>query len=112
MMVVISLDTKRLTFNPNKSGPKMNTYSRLTASLAIAIGVVPLTANAGSCFVWRVTNTTAPCYLVGTMHALSAHDYPLPQGYYQALNDSKRLVFETKPYPPNEYFTKFIRAAT
>jgi uncharacterized protein len=89
-------------------------YSRVTAFLALTIGLtaIPRTTNAGSCFVWRVTNTPAPCYLVGTMHALSAHDYPLSAGYYQALGDSERLVFETKPYQSNEYFTKFIRAAT
>jgi len=87
---------------------------RLAACLALAIVLtaIPLTTNAGSCFVWRVTNTKAPCYLVGTMHALRAHDYPLPAGYYQALQDSKRLIFEMKPDPPNEYFTKFVHAAT
>ena len=89
-------------------------YSRLTASLALAIALsaIPETVQAGTCFVWRVTNTKAPCYLVGTMHALRAHDYPLPAGYDQALQDSKRLVFEMKPDPPHEYFTKFIHAAT
>jgi uncharacterized protein len=92
----------------------MNTYSRLTSSfaLAIALTAIPLTTNAGSCFVWRVTNTKAPCYLVGTMHALSAHDWPLPKGYYQALQDSKRLVFEMKPDPQRQFPAKFVRAAT
>src|SRR5437762_2784871 len=87
-------------------------YPRLLASLALAIGAIPLTVNAGSCFVWRVTNTKAPCYLVGTLHALKGHDYPLPAGYEQALRDSKRLLFEIRPNPPSEYFTKFDRAAT
>jgi uncharacterized protein YbaP (TraB family) len=73
---------------------------------------IPLTANAASCFVWRATNTSVPCYLVGTMHALSAHDYPLPTAYDQALRDSKRLVFEMKPEPTNDFFTKFVHAAT
>jgi len=92
----------------------MNTHSRLSASLALAVtlSVIPLTTNAGSCFVWRVTNTTAPCYLVGTIHALRAHDYPLPAAYYQALQDSKRLVFEVRMMDPaSEFAKKFSRAA-
>jgi uncharacterized protein len=89
-------------------------YSRLTASLALAIALsaIPETVQAGTCFVWRVTNTKAPCYLVGTMHALSARDWPLPKGYYQALQDSKRLVFEMKPDPQSQFPAKFVRAAT
>lgn len=89
-------------------------YSRVTAFLALTIGLtaVPRTTNAGSCFVWRVTNTPAPCYLVGTLHALRARDYPLPAGYYQALGDSKRLVFEmTMMNPASKFWEKFCRAA-
>lgn len=96
--------------------PRMDTtlHPRLIAALALAVAflAIPLTTNAGSCFVWRVTNTKAPCYLVGTLHALRARDYPLPAGYEQALRDSKRFVFEMKPDPPGEYYTKFVRAAT
>lgn len=92
----------------------MNTYARVPSYvvLAIALTGVPLKTNAGSCFVWRVTNTPAPCYLVGTIHALTAHDYPLPAGYEQALRDSKYLLFEMNPYPPADYREKFVRAAT
>jgi uncharacterized protein len=87
---------------------------RLTSSFAlvIALTAIPLTTNAGSCFVWRVTNTTAPCYLVGTLHALRARDYPLPPGYDQALTDSKRLVFDRNPDSGSDYFAKSMRAAT
>jgi len=94
----------------------MNTtqFCRLTASIALTIvgTAIPLTANAGSCFVWRVTNTPAPCYLVGTLHALRAHDYPLPAGYEQAFRDSKRFVFEMRMMDPaSEFWKKFCRAA-
>jgi hypothetical protein len=111
MTVVIPLDTNALTVNPPMNITK---YSRVTASLALTIGLtaMPRTANAGSCFVWRVTNTPAPCYLVGTLHALRARDYPLPAGYYQALGDSKRLVFEmTMMDPASKFWEKFCRAA-
>jgi len=67
--------------------------------------------NAATCCVWRVTNAPAPCYLVGTMHALSGNDYRLPEGYYQALRDSKRLVFEMNPDLGSEFQKKFNRAA-
>ena len=116
MRLVISLETNRLTSTRTPSHPRTNEYyySRLTASLALVIALtsIPLTTNAGSCFVWRVTNTPAPCYLVGTLHALRAHDYPLPSGYYQALGDSKRLVFEVRMMDPaSEFAAKFSRAA-
>ncbi len=92
----------------------MNTRQKLRGYivLTITLAAIPQTANAGTCFVWRATNTKAPCYLVGTMHALSAHDWPLPKPYYQALKDSKRFVFEMKPDPQSGFTAKFVRAAT
>lgn len=78
----------------------------------VALGFASATAaNAGTCCVWRVTNTPAPCYLVGTLHALSGNDYRLPAGYYQALHDSKRLVFEMNPDLGSDFQKKFARAA-
>ncbi|HEV3148402.1 MAG TPA: TraB/GumN family protein [Chthoniobacterales bacterium] len=81
----------------------------LTSSLASPA----ITTDAGTCCVWRATNTKAPCYLVGSIHALSGNDYPLPQPYYQALHDSKRILFEmyVDPKSENEYAHKFVRAA-
>jgi uncharacterized protein YbaP (TraB family) len=67
--------------------------------------------NAATCCVWRVTNAPAPFYLVGTIHALSGNDYRLPEGYYQALRDSKRLVFEMNPDLGSNFHEKFCRAA-
>src|SRR5947209_8784368 len=46
------------------------------------------------CCVWRVTNAKAPFYLVGSNHALSKKDYPLPRPYELALKHSRRLLFE------------------
>ena len=68
---------------------------------ALAAAGLCNTANAATACVWRVVNAPAPFYLVGTIHALSGHDYPLPKPYYQALNDSKRLLFEVDPHPKN-----------
>jgi uncharacterized protein YbaP (TraB family) len=69
-------------------------------------------ANAGTCCVWRITNVNHPFYLVGTVHALSGTDYPLPKPYEQALRDSQRLVFEITPDPKSDFPDKFDIAAT
>ena len=43
-----------------------------------------------------------PCYLVGTIHALSGRDYPLPAPYYRALKESQQFYFEVAPDPKSE----------
>jgi uncharacterized protein YbaP (TraB family) len=63
------------------------------------------------CCVWRVTNAKAPFYLVGSIHALSKKDYPLPKPYELALNDSDRFVFEFDPTRHAEFQKKFEAAA-
>jgi len=72
--------------------------------------LVPKVATAATCCVWRVANAKAPCYLVGTMHALTSRDFPLAAGYKQALRDSKRLVFEFKPDRKSDFDRKFAAA--
>ncbi|HEU0274902.1 MAG TPA: TraB/GumN family protein [Candidatus Udaeobacter sp.] len=62
------------------------------------------------CCVWRVTNAKAPFYLVGSIHALSKNDYPLPQPYEIALRDSKRFLFEFDPNRHVEFEKKFAAA--
>ncbi len=63
------------------------------------------------CCVWRVTNAKAPFYLVGSIHALSDRDYPLPKPYEIALQDSNRFVFEFDPTRHAEFQKKFETAA-
>src|SRR5204863_2521757 len=62
------------------------------------------------CCVWRVTNAKAPFYLVGSIHALSKRDYPLPAPYEFALRDSKRFLFEFDPKRHVEFERKFEAA--
>jgi uncharacterized protein YbaP (TraB family) len=62
------------------------------------------------CCVWRVTNAKAPFYLVGSIHALSKNDYPLPEAYEMALRDSKRFLFEFDPNRHVEFEKKFEAA--
>ena len=78
---------------------------------ALAAAALCNTANAATACVWRVVNAPAPFYLVGTIHALSGHDYPLPKPYYQALKDSKRLLFEVDPNPKSNFGHDFVRAS-
>src|SRR5881296_2215905 len=84
----------------------------------VLLGLTPLTATAVSpaqkfpkCCVWRVTNAGAPFYLVGSIHALSKKDYPLPSPYDRALKDSTRFVFEFDPTRGAEFERKFEAAA-
>ncbi len=92
-------------------------YTRITSrlftyvALTLAGSAFCHTAIAATACVWRVTNVPVPFYLVGTMHALASADYPLPEAYYQALHESKRLIFELKPDPKSDYPRKFAAAA-
>lgn len=87
----------------------------LVACALLAV-FVPLTthAKAATACVWRVTNAPAPFYLVGTIHALSGKDYPLPKAYDQALRDSQQLFFEIDPdrLSGSDFSKKFAVAAT
>jgi len=78
--------------------------------LILGLTLLPTTTNAGTACVWRVVNAKAPFYLVGTIHALSGNDYPLPKPYDQALKDSKVLLFEIDPHPSNDWSDQYIKA--
>src|SRR5437588_10568275 len=82
------------------------------------VGIAPLSAIAvspahkkfpKSCG-WRVTNAKAPFYLVGSIHALSKSDYPLPAPYEIALRNSKCFLFEFDPTKHLEFERKFEAA--
>src|SRR6185312_10748864 len=87
---------------------RLFTYSILLLAFAFAF---PVQSNAGTCCVWRITNVDHPFYLVGTIHALSGSDYPLPKGYDEALKNSQRLIFEIAPDPKSDFPDKFDVAA-
>jgi uncharacterized protein YbaP (TraB family) len=88
-------------------------HLRFCPFILVALGLVfagPV--NAANCFVWKVSNAKAPFYLVGTIHALSGSDYPLPKGYDEVLQNSQRLVFEIAPNLKSDFPDKFAIAAT
>ena len=87
-------------------------------ALFLAVTLTPLAMDASpqskkfpKCCVWRVTNAKAPFYLVGSIHALSKKDYPLPKPYDIALKDSSRFLFEFDPTQHAEFQKKFEAAA-
>jgi uncharacterized protein YbaP (TraB family) len=45
--------------------------------------------------VWRVSNGDSELFIGGTIHVLSATDYPLPVEFEQAYKQSHTIVFET-----------------
>jgi uncharacterized protein YbaP (TraB family) len=85
-------------------------FSVILSLTLVACGLCPATHAATAC-VWRVTNAPAPFYLVGTIHALSGSDYPLPRAYDQALHDAQRFLFELDPNPKSDFEKKFDKAA-
>lgn len=88
---------------------------RVTFGLLTCAVVFVIPARGGpalpKCCVWRVTNAKAPFYLVGSVHALSKSDYPLPAPYEIALKDAKRLLFEFDPTRSAEFERKLTAAA-
>ncbi|NVK72432.1 TraB/GumN family protein [Marinomonas sp. CT5] len=45
--------------------------------------------------VWKVTSGSHTLYIGGTIHLLTARDYPLPSAYEKAYQASDKVVFET-----------------
>ena len=77
----------------------------------LAMDAAPRSKKFPKCCVWRVTNAKAPFYLVGSIHALSKKDYPLPEPYDIALKSSTRFLFEFDPTQHAEFQKKFEAAA-
>jgi uncharacterized protein YbaP (TraB family) len=90
--------------------PLPRTNAKRIFLVIIGITISLTSAVNAKCFVWRVVGSKAPCYLVGTVHALSSSDYPRPKPYEQALNDSQRLVFECA-FDPQSNFNKKLGLA-
>lgn len=82
-----------------KLTPAARRWSLAALALALALnGSAALAGPAGGATpisMWKVTNTAGhTLYLVGSMHALTQKDFPLPAAYNQAFEESDRLVEE------------------
>jgi uncharacterized protein YbaP (TraB family) len=69
------------------------TYSRRILYLPLLL-LLALPAHAQSP-VWKIEKDANLMYIGGTMHLLTARDYPLPSAFETAYQLSGRLVFET-----------------
>ena len=69
------------------------TYGRRILYLPLLL-LLALPAHAQSP-VWKVEKDANLMYIGGTMHLLTARDYPLPSAFETAYQRSGRLVFET-----------------
>jgi len=80
----------------------------LKHSALIFIAVLGLQAEAAS--VWKISTETKHLYLGGTIHMLSASDYPLPSAYDQAYSVADKVVFETDIAALNQpYFQRKLQ---
>ncbi|MFT4862738.1 MAG: hypothetical protein ACI95C_001962 [Pseudohongiellaceae bacterium] len=63
------------------------------SAFVVQFGMVSQAAAESS--VWKVQNDSQVLYLGGTVHLLRASDFPLPEEYDIAYENSSELVFET-----------------
>ena len=63
-------------------------------SLTILLLLLAIPAYASSP-VWKIEKDGTKFYLGGTMHILTTQDYPLPQAFETAYQQSEQIVFET-----------------
>lgn len=74
--------------------------NRLALGLVIVLGLgQPACADeaaesGGKCFLWKVTSPTNTVHLLGSVHAMTAEDYPLAAEIETAFDKSKVLVVE------------------
>src|SRR5919199_3934858 len=63
-------------------------------------------------FLWRLVNAPQPFYILGSVHALRANDYPLGAEIDQAIRECRRFVFEYDSYHTDiRLWIRKIRAA-
>ena len=65
----------------------------VTLLVAVMVSWLPLSSYAQA--VWKVSDGDSYIYLGGTVHLLRPSDFPLPDAYQQAYDDSERIFLET-----------------
>jgi len=68
-------------------------YSKVVA--LTALGFMSVSSLYADTSVWEVKSGSNVVYLGGTVHLLRPSDYPLPEEFEQAYNNSSRVYFET-----------------
>lgn len=72
----------------------MKTHYSLRCLTLAFIGLLATSAHAESS-VWKISKGKNYFYLAGTVHLLTAQDYPLPEAYNTAYNDAAKIILET-----------------
>lgn len=72
------------------------------ASLCSALLSAALVGAHADSSVWAISSSGNTLYLGGTIHMLRPSDYPLPEEYEQAYQDSSKIYFETDLNAMNE----------
>jgi hypothetical protein len=63
-------------------------------ALSFAASALPLRAADGSVFMWKAEKDGTTVYLLGSIHALKADAYPLPEAIEKAFNEVDVVAFE------------------
>ena len=63
--------------------------------MLLALCLTAFSSAVAQSSVWLVEKDGQKLYLGGTLHVLSSADFPLPDEYEQAYNNSDTLIFET-----------------
>jgi uncharacterized protein YbaP (TraB family) len=84
-------------------------FVALLAGVSFGATLPPVAADKH--FVWRVTDLGVPFFLVGSIHNLTARDYPLPKIYQSALTNSQRILFEYDPRQRDALARRFQEVA-
>jgi uncharacterized protein YbaP (TraB family) len=93
----------------NRTALLLVLFAALLAVASSHAALAPVAAEKH--FVWRVTNLPVPFFLVGSIHNLTARDYPLPKIYERALTNSERLLFEYNPRERDALARRFREVA-
>lgn len=81
----------------------MVTRKGLSKVLSCAIVTMLASASLAQTSVWKASKGDENVYLGGTVHLLRPSDYPLPQPYETAYQDSDALYFETDIRGMNDF---------
>lgn len=79
--------------------------------VAIARLAVAEVASSGKHCLWRVANAPAPCYLLGSVHALQSSDYQRAPVIDEAIRQSQLILFEVDPKEEANLAQKLREAA-
>ena len=78
-----------------RTRPPLNCFLLILIAICVLPArLTPAESNGSKHFLWRVTNAPQPFYIMGSVHAMRASDYPLSREIDQAIGQCKRFVFE------------------